>query len=202
MATKPNFEDRGSARGGVTRREAIYRQLRIVAGTQGERAKAFAYQGGRKFLAADGTDVADAVERLIQSIDAVHEQRVAQRTHGAPSPEEYADALARIGRHLTPIQDAMIARHAGLPEGRARLRHLADQFGITQVAAQRAYARLGRYVADILDYEPTDARLGKAQQPILVLAEPIGEADDELEWALRASLVTAVVDSRNPVPIR
>lgn len=195
MATQLDNENGSALRRAPARRETIHRQLRIVAGVEGERAKAFAYQGGRKFLAAEGQDVDDAIEQLIRSIDAVHERRLALRRDGVPTPDEYADALARLGKHLTPIQETLLARHAALPGGRARLRQLAEQVGIPEEAAQRAYARLGRYLADILDFQPADPQVRKALQPVLVLAEPIGQCDDSPEWVLRASLTVAVQDS-------
>lgn len=175
----------------ASRHESVYRQLRIVAGSLNSRCVAIAYRGGKKFLQAEAADVSAAISQLKSSIDALHAQREADRGGGVPTPEEYADALLRIDRFINPLQHAAIVRHGGRPGAWASFGELARQLDTEVELIQKGYARLGRYLGEILNYQPELDGLRKPLQPILVIAEP-AEDDGELAWVLRPNLVAAL----------
>lgn len=177
------------------RREVSYRQLKIVAGIRNDRGVAIAYQGGRKFLESEDEDVATAVSVLKKEIDELHADREASRSGGAPSPEEYADALVRINRFINPVQQSALFKHAGRPEARATFAELARQIGVEAGTVQRAYVRLGRYLGEILNFHPEADGLRKPLQPILVVAEPVGGEGEEQLWQLLPNLAAALEEA-------
>jgi hypothetical protein len=177
------------------RHESVYRQLRIVAGTLGSRSVAIAYRGGKKFVEAEAGDVPTAISNLKKDIDGIHAQREAKRADGIPTAEEYADALLRVDRFINPMQHAALVRHAARPAAWASFKELARQLDTEVDLIQKGYGRIGRYLADILNYRPQAETVGKALQSIVVIAEP-REDDGELTWALRPNFVAAL----NPAP--
>lgn len=189
-ATTRKIGRRGAS--GGARIETSHRQLKLVAGVQDGRGRAIAYQGGRKFLEADGPDPAAAVEQLKRLIDEIHEHRETSRDGSAPSTEEYADALIRVDRFINAVQRTALIRHASRPGSRAFLAQMAAQVGVGPEEMQRGYVRLGRYLGDILNFRPEREDLGKLVQPVLVLAEPAKGVSGDLEWVLRESLVAAI----------
>jgi len=174
------------------RLEENYRQLRLVAGVQAGSGKAFAYQGGRKFLEAEGPTPSAAIDELKRLIDEIHNRRETSRNGSTPTPEEYLDALVRVDRFINPVQQTALIRHAARPDSRASFHQIASAAGVSGEVLQRAYVRLGRYLGDILNFRPERDDVSRPLQPILVLAEAVGEPSPDTEWALRESLVAAV----------
>jgi hypothetical protein len=200
MAAKAIQSSRRRGATGVERLDVTYRQLRLVAGVQADRGKAIAYQGSRKFLEAEGSDPPAALDQLKQLIDELHERREAGRHGTAPTAEEYLDALSRINQFINAAQQTALIKHAARPGSRASLPQLADQVGVSLDEMRRAYVKLGRYLGDILSFHPERDDIGKPLQPILVLAEPVGEVLAErvgetsrkVEWVLHESLAAAI----------
>jgi hypothetical protein len=171
--------------------ETTYRQLRIVAGIQKDRCVAIAYRAGKKFLQSEGDDVSSAIANLKAGIDELQSKRETLRPDGVPTAEEYRDALLRIYQFVNPVQQSALFRHAGKPQAWASFAELAKQLDTDPELIQRAYAKIGRYLGNILNYEPDPGDLRKPLQPILVIAEP-KEDDGELTWILRPNLVAAL----------
>ncbi|MFN3727840.1 MAG: hypothetical protein ACK4SZ_16230 [Allosphingosinicella sp.] len=194
-ATAEKTDHRKPAGAAAERRDLTYRQLRIVAGALGDCYRAIAYQGGRKFLEADAPDVDEAITSLKEMIDRLQDQRSRHRRGGVPTPEEYADALARLDRVVTPVQQMALVRHAAAPGGRTTFQRLAVQIGVGEEAVTRAYVRLGKQISDILNYQPDPRGLKKTLQPIATIAEPIDAAAETVEWVLRASLAVALEET-------
>lgn len=198
VQTAEKTTQRKPAASSAERRDFTYRQLRIVAGSAGGRCRAIAYRGGRRFLESDGSDVEAAIERLKQLIDDLQSERARHRRAGIPTPEEYADALARLDRVVTPVQQAALMRHSAAPAGRATMARLASQIGVDETAVTAAYARLGRLISEITGFEPDVPGLGKKLQAIAVLAEPVDVDAAQIEWVLRASLVVGIEEPGSP----
>jgi hypothetical protein len=174
------------------REQTIYRQLKIVAGIQNDRGAAIAYRSGKKFLEAQGDTAGAALDELMTMIDELHAHREAQRPRGVPSPDEYLDALLRIDRLIDPMQRMALYRHAGRPDFRGSFSDLAHQLGTDPGTLEKAYARLGRYLADVFNFHPQAEGLAKALQPIVIIAEPIGSGGEDIEWRLQPGFLAAL----------
>ncbi len=187
------------------RKDLKYRRYRILAAQVGGTCRAIAYAGNRKIAAIEGETQEAAVDALKIVLDTRDRDQFRARRDGVPTAEEYREAFQAIAQSITKAQLAMLKAHyhatadrnlANVPDRTLGTEELALAAGYpNHTTVNLQYGKLGRRLAEYLNYSPPNSELRGDEVWTLTLATGQKFAGAGLWiWTMRPEVADALRD--------
>lgn len=152
------------------RQDVRYGIYRIIAAEQHGEGKAVSYLGKKTVLTVAGDSAEQAMENAKAKLDERMREFRARRTRDVPSTAEYEEALRAILPQFTEKLTLVLATHADFPNSETTVEELARRSNSDTETIVEQYMWLGKRIANLLGYSPSDKSVGQAWLPILSIA--------------------------------
>lgn len=189
---KPKTKPKPTARTVSDRVDMKWKLYRIIAGRRDGLCSAIGYLGNRQIASAVEPTIDEAVARIKAELDDRSDQLNRPRVDGIPDVAEFREALDSLEPAFSKELAALLAVHRRQPEGEAKLADLARAVDLGVDAVLTEYARFGKRMAAVLDFQAPVGDSVELPSAILTFALPApGHAGVARTLRLRPQVLAA-----------